>query len=80
MNGSDAVSLPSLLSVRLFREKRLRSAAFAGDEFEFPVKMKIVTASGHEFGKSPDAFTNVIESESDNTGGLINDYGAVVEY
>lgn len=31
-------------------------------------------------GKSPDAFTNVIESESDNTGGLINDYGAIVEY
>ncbi len=27
-------------------------------------------------GKSPDAFTNVIESETDNTGGLINDYGA----
>ena len=30
-------------------------------------------------GKSPDAFTNVIESEMDNTGGLINDYGAIVE-
>ncbi len=31
-------------------------------------------------GKSPDAYTNVIESEQDNTGGLINDYGAIVEY
>lgn len=30
-------------------------------------------------GKSPDAFTNVIESETDNTGGLINDYGAIAE-
>lgn len=30
-------------------------------------------------GKSPDAFTNVIESAADNTGGLINDYGAIVE-
>lgn len=30
-------------------------------------------------GKSPDAFTNVIESEKDNTGGLINDYGAIAE-
>lgn len=30
-------------------------------------------------GKSPDAFTNVIESPTDNTGGLINDYGAIVE-
>lgn len=30
-------------------------------------------------GKSPDAFTTVIESEKDNTGGLINDYGAIAE-
>ncbi len=30
-------------------------------------------------GKSPDAFTSVIESQTDNTGGLINDYGAIVE-
>jgi len=28
-------------------------------------------------GKSPDAFTNVIEQETDNTAGLINDYGAL---
>lgn len=27
-------------------------------------------------GKTPEAFTSVIESERDNTGGLINDYGA----
>ena len=31
-------------------------------------------------GNTPEAFTNVIESEQDNTGGLINDYGAIVEY
>ncbi len=30
-------------------------------------------------GKTPDAFTNVIESNTDNTGGLINDYGAIAE-
>ena len=30
-------------------------------------------------GKTPEAFTNVIESQTDNTGGLINDYGAIVE-
>lgn len=30
-------------------------------------------------GKSPDAFTSVIESQTDNTGGLINDYGAIAE-
>ncbi len=28
-------------------------------------------------GAVPDAFTNVIESEQDNTAGLINDYGAI---
>lgn len=28
-------------------------------------------------GTTPDAFTNVIESEQDNTAGLINDYGAI---
>lgn len=28
-------------------------------------------------GTTPDAFTNVIESEQDNTAGLINDYGAL---
>ena len=30
-------------------------------------------------GKTPDAFTNILESETDNTGGLINDYGAIAE-
>lgn len=30
-------------------------------------------------GKTPDAFTNVLESPMDNTGGLINDYGAIAE-
>lgn len=30
-------------------------------------------------GSTPDAFTNVVESPTDNTGGLINDYGAIAE-
>lgn len=30
-------------------------------------------------GKTPEAFTSVIESQTDNTGGLVNDYGAIVE-
>ena len=30
-------------------------------------------------GKTPDAFTSVVESPTDNTGGLINDYGAIAE-
>ncbi len=31
-------------------------------------------------GAVPDAFTEVIESENDNTAGLINDYGAIPGY
>ena len=30
-------------------------------------------------GNTPDAFTNVIENENDNTAGLINDYSAIAE-
>ena len=30
-------------------------------------------------GKTPDAVTSVVESEKDNTGGLINEYGAIAE-
>lgn len=30
-------------------------------------------------GKTPDAFTSVIESQTDNTGGLINDYGSTAK-
>lgn len=41
------------------------------------VKTSAIAAQTVVVGKTPDAFTNVIESESDNTGGLINDYGAI---
>ncbi len=43
------------------------------------VKTSSIAAQTVIVGKTPDAFTNVIESESDNTGGLINDYGAIAE-
>ena len=39
----------------------------------------VIAAETIIVGKSPDAFTNVVESQTDNTGGLINDYGAIVE-
>ena len=41
------------------------------------VKNQAMAAQTIIVGTTPDAFTNVIESEQDNTAGLINDYGAV---
>ncbi len=41
------------------------------------VKTSAIAAQTVIVGKTPDAFTNVIENENDNTGGLINDYGAI---
>lgn len=43
------------------------------------VKTSAIAAQTVIVGKTPDAFTNVIESENDNTGGLINDYGAIAD-
>ncbi len=42
-------------------------------------KTSAIAAQTVIVGKTPDAFTNVVESEKDNTGGLINDYGAIAE-
>lgn len=43
------------------------------------IKTSVIAAETIIVGKSPDAFTNVVESQTDNTGGLINDYGAIIE-
>jgi len=51
----------------------------AGYNKNITVSTKAIAAQTVIVGKSPDAFTNVLESQSDNTGGLINDYGAIVE-
>lgn len=56
------------------------SLIIAGYNKSINAETSAIAAQTVIVGKSPDAFTNVIESESDNTGGLINDYGAVVEY
>ena len=40
------------------------------------VKNQAMAAQTIIVGTTPEAFTNVIESEQDNTAGLINDYGA----
>ena len=41
------------------------------------VKNQAMAAQTIIVGTTPEAFTNVIESDQDNTAGLINDYGAV---
>ena len=40
------------------------------------VKNQVMAAQTIIVGTTPEAFTNVVESEQDNTAGLINDYGA----
>lgn len=51
----------------------------AGYNKGIETKTSAIAAQTVIVGKSPDAFTNVIESQTDNTGGLINDYGAIAE-
>lgn len=55
------------------------SLIIAGFNRGINVKTSAIAAQTVIVGATPDAFTNVIESEKDNTGGLINDYGAIVE-
>lgn len=55
------------------------SLIIAGFNRGINVKTSAIAAQTVIVGATPDAFTNVIESEKDNTGGLINDYGAIIE-
>ncbi len=55
------------------------SLIFAGYNKSINTSTTAIAAQTVIVGKSPEAFTNVIESEKDNTGGLLNDYGAIVE-
>lgn len=53
------------------------SLIIAGYNKGINAKTSAIAAQTVIVGKTPDAFTNVIESENDNTGGLLNDYGAM---
>jgi len=55
------------------------SLIIAGFKETIKASTSAIAAQTVIVGKSPDAFTNVVESQTDNTGGLINDYGAIVE-
>ncbi len=53
------------------------SLIVAGYKDGLSVSTSAMAAQTVIVGVTPDAFTQVIESETDNTAGLINDYGAV---
>lgn len=55
------------------------SLLIAGYKKSISVNTSAIAAQTVIVGKVPQNFTNVIEEESDNTAGLINDYGAVGE-
>lgn len=52
------------------------SFVVAGFNKGISVSTSAIAAQTVIVGKTPDAFTTVIETEEDNTGGLVNDYGA----
>lgn len=53
------------------------SIIIAGYRNSINTNTSAIIAQSVIVGTVPDAFTSVIESENDNTGGLINDYGAI---
>ena len=55
------------------------SLIVAGYKRTISTKTSAIASQTVIVGKIPQNFTNVIEEESDNTAGLINDYGAVGE-
>ncbi len=75
-----AAGINQVLHIITVEIKISGSLIIAGYNKGINTKTSAIVAQTVIVGKSPDAFTNVIESEQDNTGGLINDYGAIVEY
>lgn len=53
--------------------------SFVAAWYKKPIKVStsVIAAQTVIVGKTPEAFTQVIENEGDETAGLINDYGAV---
>lgn len=55
------------------------SLIIAGYNKSISASTSAIAAQTVIVGNTPSAYTNVIESENDNTAGLINDYGAIAE-
>jgi len=59
--------------------KIIGSLIISGYNKSIKTETSAIAAQTVIVGNTPEAFTSVIESENDNTGGLLNDYGAIVE-
>lgn len=55
--------------------KIIGSLVVSGYNKHIIVETNVIAAQTIIVGNTPDAFTNVIENQDDNTAGLINDYG-----
>ena len=72
-----AVGINQVLHRVIVNIKINGSLVIAGYKKGISVNTSAIAAQTVIVGKVPQNFTNVIEEETDNTAGLINDYGAV---
>ncbi|MBR7133586.1 MAG: hypothetical protein IKD04_08670 [Clostridia bacterium] len=72
-----AAGINQVLHIIMVDMKINGSLIIVGYNKGISVETSAIAAQTVIVGKSPDAFTNVIEEETDNTAGLINDYGAI---
>ena len=77
VNGFRSVGINQVLHSIDVKIKINGSIIIAGYKSGISASTTAMVAQTVIVGFVPDAFTNVIESENDNTAGLINDYGAV---
>ena len=70
-----AAGINQVLHIIMIDVKINGSFVIAGFNKSISTDTSVIAAQTVIVGKTPDAFTNVIEEESDNTAGLINDYG-----
>lgn len=75
----ESAGINQVLHVIMINIKISGSLIITGFNKSINASTSAIAAQTVIVGKSPDAFTNVVESQTDNTGGLINDYGAIAE-
>ena len=75
----ESAGINQVLHVIMIKIDIMGSLIIAGFNKGINASTSAIAAQTVIVGKSPDAFTNVVESQTDNTGGLINDYGAIAE-
>lgn len=74
-----AAGINQVLHIIMIDIKISGSLLIAGYNKTISASTSAIAAQTVIVGKTPEAFTSVIESEKDNTGGLINDYGAIAD-